>query len=68
MTFVEMCIAGISRPDQVDDFVDDWHNDTDPGQGIELREALGLSKEEYAGWMRGTITIEDVITYLKGKP
>lgn len=61
MNFIEMCIAGLALPEQVDDRVDDWHNDTEPGDGIALRDYLGMSKEEYAAWVFGKLTVAEII-------
>jgi hypothetical protein len=49
-TFIELCLEKKASPDQVDDFVERWHNS--PGKGVELREYLGMTREEYADFMR----------------
>ncbi len=61
MNFIEMCIAGTARPDQVDDYVDHWHDGPEPCQGVELREFLGMSKQEYADWACARMTVEQII-------
>jgi hypothetical protein len=43
-SFLELAIAGEVLLDEVDDFIDMWH-DTPGGQ--ELRDFLGMSREEY---------------------
>ena len=47
-TFVELCLAGDADPEDIDDFVDEWH-DT-PDEVCSLPEFLGLAWNEYELW------------------
>jgi len=49
MNFIELCLAGDVLEDEIDDFVDNWH-DGKAGEGQELYEFLGMSWEEYSIW------------------
>src|SRR5690349_8385343 len=49
MTFVERCLAGEALADEIDDYVDRWHE----GEGnpdASLAEFLGFSDVEYRLW------------------
>ena len=46
--FVDLCLRGDASPDQIDDFVDLWHDGDSEGS---LAEFLGLSDKEYALWV-----------------
>ena len=47
-TFIELCLAGRAQPEDIDDFVDAWH---EGDSALELHEALGLTWDEYAQWV-----------------
>lgn len=49
MTFMEKCLAGEVDLDEIGDFVGAWHEGAGPG--LELREFLGMTKDEYALWV-----------------
>ncbi len=49
MTFMEKCLAGEVDLDEIGDFVGAWHEGASPG--LELREFLGMTKDEYALWV-----------------
>ncbi len=49
LNFVERCLSGEALPDEIDDYVDLWHE----GEGdpeASLAEFLGFTKEEYKQW------------------
>jgi len=48
-SFFERYLNGEVRADDIDDYVDAWH--AHPNHQ-ELHEFLGMSKEEYAAWLR----------------
>lgn len=48
MNFVDLCLDGDVLVDEIDDFVENWHEDEDSTQ--ELHEYLGMSWEEYSVW------------------
>jgi len=47
--FIELCLQGRVLPDEIDDFVEAWHET--PGSEP-LHEYLGMKKSEYALWIR----------------
>jgi len=50
-TFVDRCLRGAAVPDEIDDYVEKWHAGT-LGQGMELRDLLGMDRHEYTCWAR----------------
>lgn len=50
MTFIDKCISGDAFLDEVDDYIDAWH-DTDIPEDIELHEYLGMTWKEYSLWV-----------------
>lgn len=50
-TFIELCLEKKASPEDVDDYVELWHT-SKGGQGRDLREYLGMTKEEYAAFMK----------------
>lgn len=56
-TFVDLCLAGNVLLEEIDDFIDQWHASS---AEIELHEYLGMTKEEYALWLR----VPDVLPYV----
>jgi hypothetical protein len=58
MTFIEMCNLGRRNLNQLDDFIDEWHEGLWQGS---LREAMGLTTSEYSSWVVGCATIEEIV-------
>ncbi len=56
--FVRSCQRGEVLPDNIDDFIDDWH---DHDYAVELHEFLGMSWEEYRGWVANPNTLPQII-------
>lgn len=55
--FIEKCLEGRALPDEIDDFVDSWHEeDTDEP----LYHFLGMTKREYSLW----VADPDVLPYI----
>ncbi|MEI6063803.1 MAG: hypothetical protein WCQ26_04365 [Pseudanabaena sp. ELA748] len=48
-SFIEKCINGDASLDEIDDYIDDWH-DSDSANALELHEFLGMSWKEYSLW------------------
>jgi hypothetical protein len=53
---MERFLVGEAGPEEIDDYVDIWHSSPD---GLELHEFLGMSKEEYALWLRNPEVLPD---------
>jgi hypothetical protein len=47
-TFLDLVLAGEARQDDIDDFVEQWH---DGDASCSLAEFLGMSDDEYALWV-----------------
>lgn len=47
-TFLHKFLTESTQPDEIDDFIDQWHEQSDPFDTRSLSEYLGLSKEQYA--------------------
>jgi superfamily II DNA or RNA helicase len=50
-------LAGEARDDEIDDYVDAWHARP---EGRELHEFLGMSKDEYALWLRNPDALREI--------
>jgi hypothetical protein len=59
-SFVERCLVGTALPDEIDDYIDTWH-DTDVGEHMSLHSFLGMDEHEYALWMRDPNAIYGII-------
>jgi len=57
--FILMCIEGEAMIDEIDDFVDKWHDSEDDG---ELYDYLGLTKGEYALWVKSPDMLPFIVT------
>lgn len=57
-TFMQLALRGEVLPDEIDDFVDAWHEGTDHG---ELHEFLGMTLEEYSLWVANPDFIEIIV-------
>ena len=49
MNFIQLCLKGDVLTDEIDDFVQDWH-DCKAGADQDLHDFLGMSWEEYSIW------------------
>jgi hypothetical protein len=48
-TFIDLCLSGEVVMDEIDDLVDEWHQDG--GSTESLHAFLGMTAEEYALWV-----------------
>jgi len=48
MSFIDLCLSGDVLEDEIDSFVDNWHEDDETT--LELHDYLGMSWEEYSVW------------------
>lgn len=58
-TFIELCLSGDAFLDEIDDYVDKWHDGD--GQNLELHEYLGLNDEEYSLWLTSPSQLANII-------
>ena len=57
-TFMDLCLGGKVLPDEIDDFIDQWH---ETPEGHELYDYLGMTQEEYSLWLRAPDALAYVI-------
>ena len=60
LTFIEMCLSGDAYSEDIDNFIDLWH-DSEAGHGQTLREYLGFTNEEYVMWMKDPNALVDIL-------
>jgi hypothetical protein len=56
-TFLDLCLAGNVLLEEIDDFVDRWH---EAAERVELHDYLGMTIEEYSLWVR----VPDALPYI----
>jgi hypothetical protein len=64
MSFVELCLKGDVLEEEIDQFVEDWHEGRQ-GADIALHEHLGMSWEEYQLWSTTPSVLPFVLTARK---
>jgi hypothetical protein len=57
--FMQLALQGYALPDDIDDFVDDWH---DGASNDEIYEFLGMTLEEYTLWVSNPDSLPIIIT------
>jgi hypothetical protein len=58
-TFIELCVRGQVLLEDIDDYVDTWH---EGNFDQELHEFLGMDEDEYALWMRDASVLPFIVT------
>lgn len=62
--FIESCLRGDSLPEDIDDYIDQWHE----GDSEEsLYDFLGMRRDEYAAWVEQPDVLPFIITAHKKK-
>jgi hypothetical protein len=56
--FIEKCLLRESAPDDIDDFIDQWHEN--PGNQT-LHEFLGMTRDEYESWVTDAVSLASII-------
>jgi hypothetical protein len=56
-TFMERYLAGEVEPEDIDDFVDEWHEGE---YATSLAEFLGMSDDEYWRWVKDASVLPDI--------
>jgi hypothetical protein len=56
--FIEKCLAREATPEDIDDYIDQWHDN--PGN-LALHEFLGMTRDEYAGWIADAAILPIII-------
>lgn len=61
-SFFDLYSRGEASPDDVDDFVDRWHDDQEPwARNLELHEYLGMTHEEYEVWLCDPLALPSIL-------
>jgi len=63
-SFIEKCINGDASLDEIDDYIDEWH-DSDSTNDLELHEFLGMSWEEYSLWAIKPSLLAEILNHRK---
>lgn len=58
-TFINLVLSGDALIDEIDDFIDEWHENTD--LDMPLSDFLGLSREEYDLWVERNETLKFIL-------
>lgn len=61
-TFIDLCLSGEASMNDIDDFVDAWH---DGACKVSMRECLGMSEQEYARWINDPRELSRIIASRK---
>lgn len=62
--FIQDCLTGKSRPDNIDDYVGQWH---ESDSGISLYAYLGMDYEEYVAWIQTPTILPSIVLAHKSK-
>ncbi len=57
-TFIDLCLEGSALLEQVDDFIDQWH---DGNSQTSLYEYLGLTRDEYAAFVENPDYLSSIL-------
>ena len=60
-TFIDSYLAGNATPEDIDDWVDAWHDDEPGAEGRSLDEYLGFTPDEGALWARHPSEIHRIL-------
>jgi hypothetical protein len=63
-SFIEKCINGDASLDEIDNYIDEWH-DSDSTNDLELHEFLGMSWEEYSLWAVKPSLLAEILNHRK---
>ncbi len=61
-SFFDLYSRGEVSPNDVDDFVDRWHDDQEPwARDLGLHEYLGMTHEEYEVWLCDPLALPSIL-------
>ena len=61
-SFIDLYSRGEVSADDIDDFVDRWHDAQEPwAQDLELHEYLGMTHEEYEVWLCDPLALPAIL-------
>jgi hypothetical protein len=58
VNFIQQCVSGQVQPEEIDDFIDQWHVDKPPAP---LHEFLGMTWDEYALWVERPAALNAIL-------
>ena len=64
-TFIDLCLSEQARPEDIDDFVDRWHEGK---SGVELHDFLGMTWDEYARWVADPDLLPSIVAAHRRDP
>ncbi len=56
--FVDLCLGGEALAEEIDDFVDAWH---EGGTGKPIYTSLGMTREEYGLWVEQPDSLDVIL-------
>ncbi|MDO7360404.1 MULTISPECIES: hypothetical protein [Acinetobacter] len=59
-TFIDLCLSGDVFIDEIDDYIDKWHDGE--GENLELFEFLGMTADEYELWLKAPQQLATIIS------
>jgi hypothetical protein len=59
-SFIERCISGDAFLDEIDNYVDVWHDDS-VSEDVELYEYLGMTWQEYSLWITNPNILSSIV-------
>jgi hypothetical protein len=63
-SFIDLALGGQARPEEIDDFVDRWHEEPDG----ELHAYLGMTEAEYALWLSDPDSLPRILQARRHRP
>ena len=61
-TFMDLYSGGHVVADEIDDFVDRWHEETPvAGLPVPLHEFLGMTRDEYEAWVHDASVLPQIV-------
>jgi hypothetical protein len=58
-SFIEKCLSREATPQDIDDFIDQWHEN--PGEQ-QLHDFLGMTRNEYALWIANAAILPTILS------
>ena len=63
--FIAMCVSGDARTEDIDEFVDKWHEgDTE----VPIHEYLGMTRDEYFSWVQDPNVLSSIVRAHRMEP
>jgi len=63
--FIAMCVSGEAAPDDIDEFVDKWH---EGDSKVPIDEYLGMTRDEYFAWVGNPNALVEIIRAHEPEP